>query len=93
MKHRKRISHYQQPDGGEKMSLEQITISVNTDVANAYRIASEEERHKLDLLVSLRLRDATRTKSSLKQIMGEISQNAQERGLTPDILQAILDES
>lgn len=75
------------------MSLEQITISVNTDVANAYRIASEEERRKLDLLVNLRLRDATRTKSSLKQIMGEISQNAQERGLTPDILQSILDES
>ena len=75
------------------MSLEQITISVNTDVANAYRIASEEERRKLDLLVNLRLRDATRTKSSLKQTMGEISQNAQERGLTPDILQSILDES
>ena len=75
------------------MSLEQITISVNTDVANAYRIASEEERRKLDLLVNLRLRDATRTKLSLKQIMGEISQNAQERGLTPDILQSILDES
>jgi len=60
------------------MSLEQITISVNTDVANAYRIASEEERRKLDLLVNLRLRDATRTKSSLKQTMGEISQNAKD---------------
>jgi len=60
------------------MSLEQITISVNTDVANAYRIASEEERRRLDLLVNLRLRDATRTKSSLKQIMGEISQNAKD---------------
>ncbi len=68
------------------MSREQITISVNTDVANAYRVASEEERRKLDLLVNLRLRDATRTKSSLRQIMGEISQNAEERGLTPDII-------
>ena len=75
------------------MNLEPITISVNTDVANAYQIASDEERRKFDLLVSLRLRDATRTKSSLKQIMGEISQNAQERGLTPDILQSILNES
>jgi hypothetical protein len=75
------------------MSQEQITISVNTDVANAYRIASEDERRKLDLLVNLRLRGATRTRSSLKQIMGEISQNAQERGLTPDILQSILNES
>lgn len=74
------------------MSVEQITISVNSDVANAYRAASEEERCKLDLLVNLRLRDATRTKISLKQIMWEISQNAQKRGLTPEILQSILNE-
>ena len=74
------------------MSVEQITISVNADVANAYWAASEEERCKLDLLVNLRLRDATRTKISLKQIMWEISQNAQKRGLTPEILQSILNE-
>lgn len=74
------------------MTIEQITISVNADVANAYRVASEEERRQLDLLVNLRLRDATRVKTSLKQIMREISQNAQERGLTPEILQSILNE-
>lgn len=75
------------------MGLEQITVSVNTDVARAYRVASEKERYKLDLLVNLRLRDATRTPSSLRQLLGEISRNAQERGLTPTILQSILDES
>ncbi|MBM3238809.1 hypothetical protein FJZ31_21170 [Candidatus Poribacteria bacterium] len=74
------------------MSVEQITISVSADVANVYRAASEEERCKLDVLVKLRLRDATRTKTSLKQIMWEISQNAQKRGLTPEILQSILNE-
>ena len=74
------------------MSVEQITVSVDSDVANAYRSAPDEERRKLDLLVNLRLRDATRCKTSLKEIMREISQNAQQRGLTPEILQSILDE-
>jgi predicted metalloprotease with PDZ domain len=44
------------------------------------------------LLVNLRLRDATRSKASLKDVMLEISQNAQQRGLTPEILQSMLDE-
>ncbi len=74
------------------MAAEQITVFVHPDVANAYRSASDDERRKLDLLVSLRLRDATRSKASLKDVMREISKNARERGLTPEILQSILDE-
>lgn len=71
---------------------DQITVSVDPDVANAYRLASDNDRRKLDLLVNLRLRDATRSKTSLKDIMLDISQKAQRRGLTPEILQSILDE-
>ena len=71
---------------------EQITVSVDPDVANAYRLASDNDRRKLDLLVNLRLRDATRSKASLKDVMLEISRNAQQRGLTPEILQFMLDE-
>ena len=41
------------------MSDDQITVSVDSAVASAYRAASDEERRKLDLLVNLRLRDAT----------------------------------
>ncbi len=33
---------------------EQITVSVDSDVANIYRPASDDERRKLDLLVNLR---------------------------------------
>jgi hypothetical protein len=36
--------------------------------------------------------DALRPSASLEQIMDEMSRNAQERGLTPEILQEILDE-
>jgi hypothetical protein len=71
---------------------DQITVSVDANVANAYRSASDEDRRKLDLLVNLRLRDATRSQESLKDVMREISQNAQQRGLTPEILQSMLDE-
>lgn len=74
------------------MTIEQITVSVDADVAKAYRSASEAERRKLDLLVSLRLREATHSTESLEAIAREVSQKAQQRGLTPDILQCILDE-
>ena len=69
-----------------------ITVSVDSDVANAYRSASDSERRKLDLLINLRLRDATASGKSLREVMLEISRNAQQRGLTPEILQSILDE-
>ena len=65
---------------------EQITVSVDADVANLYRSASDNERR------NLRLRDATESAKSLRDIMLEISRNAQRRGLTPEILQSILGE-
>lgn len=71
---------------------EQITVSVDSDVANRYRSASNKERRKLDLLINLRLRDVTKSEQSLRDTMLEISRNAQQRGLTPEILQSILDE-
>ena len=69
----------------------QITVSVDSDVASIYRSASDEERRKLDLLINLRLRDATASKKSLRDIMLDISRNAQRRGLTRETLQSILD--
>ena len=77
---------------GMNMPVEEIRIRVDAEAANAYRAASEEERRKLDLLLSLRLKEATRSGASLEQIMREISRKAQERGLTPEILKSILDE-
>lgn len=71
---------------------DRITVAVDADVARAYRSVSKQDRKKLDLLVNLRLRDATRSSQSLREVMEEISRNAQERGLTPEILRSILDE-
>lgn len=74
------------------MNVDQITVSVDSEVANAYRAASDEERRKLDLLINLRLRDATRSKASLAEVMRDISSSAAQRGLTPETLQSMLDE-
>jgi hypothetical protein len=74
------------------MNAEAITIQVDPESALVYRSASDEERRKLDLLLSLRLREVTRPGISLEDVMDELSRNAQSRGLTPAILQSILDE-
>ena len=72
---------------------EQITISLDTDLAEIYRSASESERRKLDLLINMRLRNIlTRPKKSLATLMDEISQEAQRNGMTPEILESILSE-
>ena len=72
--------------------MDRITVAVDADVAEAYRGVSARDRRKLDLLVNLRLRDATRSSQSLRDTMEEISRSAQQRGLTPEILRSILDE-
>ena len=43
---------------------EQITVSVDTDVADSYRSASISDRRKLDALVNLRLREATESRKT-----------------------------
>jgi len=74
------------------MQVEEITIRVDFEAANAYRTASEDDRRKLDLLLTLRLKEATRPGSPLKQVMRDIGRQAQERGVTPEILKSLLDE-
>ena len=70
---------------------DRITVSVDPDVANVYRTASDDDRRKLDLLINMCLREATESRTSLRDIMVEISRGAQRRGLTPENLQSILE--
>ena len=78
--------------GSRQQILEQIIVSVDPDLADMYRSASDDDRRKLDLIINLRLRDAIESRRSLQDIMLEISRNAQRRGVTPEILQSVLDE-
>ncbi|MBE9165905.1 MULTISPECIES: hypothetical protein [Microcoleaceae] len=72
------------------MQTKTIAIRVNAEVAKIFEAASEEQRRKLEALLSLKLRDAIRRKRPLEEVMSEMSRNAQSRGLTPEILDSIL---
>ena len=74
------------------MLTRQITIRVDPDVADAYLGATEEERRKLDLLLSLRLQDVMCRGESLDDVIRDVSEKAQARGLTPEILESILND-
>ncbi|MEW5869626.1 MAG: hypothetical protein AB1894_10150 [Chloroflexota bacterium] len=71
------------------MQSEPITILVDPEAARAFRSASPEYRRKLELLLGRQLLDFAHSQPSLEQVMHEISQNAKERGLTPDILEQL----
>ncbi|MDA0304478.1 MAG: hypothetical protein O3B45_08965 [Bacteroidetes bacterium] len=74
------------------MDTKTIQIQVTSEAAQAYESASQEERRKLDALLSLKLSEVKRGRRSLEAIMSEISRKAQERGMTPEILESILNE-
>lgn len=70
------------------MAVSTINIPVESDLAQVYQTASDEERQKLQVLVSLWLRDMA-AQGSLPALMDEISDRARERGLTPDLLDSL----
>jgi hypothetical protein len=75
------------------MSTEVITLEVDSEAARAFKSASDEEREKLQVLLGIWLREYAKTDViSLKGTMDEISKNAFEKGLTPEILKSILEE-
>lgn len=75
------------------MSTEAITLEVDADAATAFRSASVEERKKFVAFVSFLMKEFGKGPSpSLQETMDEISRNARAKGLTPEILNSILQE-
>jgi hypothetical protein len=74
------------------METQELTIRVTPEAARIYQNAPEQQRRKLDLLLSMHLSEAAQPGRSLNQLMKEASQEAQLHGLTPEILKEILDE-
>ncbi len=75
------------------MSTEITSIQVEPDIANAYNSASQEDQKKIQILMRLWLRElSTQPNMSLTEVMDMISDRAQARGLTPEILESILNE-
>lgn len=67
-----------------------ITLQVDADMAQAYGNAPAEDCSKLNLLMNLWLRQLTARSTSLSSLMDDISDKAQARGLTPEILEEML---
>jgi len=73
------------------MSTEITSIQVEPDIADAYNSASQEDQKKIQLLMGLWLRELSiQPNLSLTEVMDLISDRAQARGLTPEILESIL---
>lgn len=74
-------------------ATEPITINVDAEAARIFKSASPEERRKLELKFTLQLLGTgQQQQQSLEELAREVSRKAQERGLTPEILQDILDD-
>jgi hypothetical protein len=73
------------------MATATISIQVDEEAAKAFAAASTEEQRKIELLLSLRLQDLTiSSQRSIKAVMDEIGEQAEARGLTPEILESLL---
>ncbi len=73
-------------------NTETIAVAVDAEIAEKYRSASDMDRRRMDLLINMHLRRMMGPRRPLEEIMQELSREAQENGLTPEILQSILDE-
>lgn len=73
------------------MATATITIQVDEAAARAFEAAPAEDQRKMELLLSLRLRDITAdVRRDLKAVMDEIGAQAEALGLTPDSLESLL---
>ena len=73
------------------MTVANVSIQLDADAAQIYTTASAENRKKLQLLLSFWLREFDMPSISLTDLMDEISEKPQARGLTPELLETLLD--
>jgi hypothetical protein len=75
------------------MATEAITIKVDSEAARVFNTAPAEEQRKMEALLSLWLKGiAAADARPLKEVMDEIGREAQRRGMTPGILESILND-
>jgi len=76
--------------------MTQVTISLETDVASAFLKADPQMRKKAETLMNIWLKDLFKNKTKAKKELLEIMQTAgkiaQTNGLTPEILERLLNE-
>jgi len=67
-----------------------VNIPLDNETAKIYEKAPQADKKKMQVLLSLWLREFEKPSVSLDELMDDVSRKAQERGLTPEILEAIL---
>jgi len=67
-----------------------VNIPIDNQTAEMYQQASSVDQRKMQLLMGLWLREFEKPSITLEKLMDDISRKAQERGLTPEILESIL---
>lgn len=69
-----------------------ITIPLDSQTAQVYNSASAEEKRKMKTLLGLWLRELVRGEQrSLQQILDATGRKAQARGLTPEMLESLVE--
>lgn len=71
--------------------METITIPVDPAIAKAYREADPENQQKIAMFLNVVLKK-TINKRPLLEIMEDVSQQAIAKGMTPEILESILND-
>ena len=68
-----------------------VTIELEDEAAELFRSASDEERKRMELLLSLWLREyATGSKVPFDTLLDQMSDRAEARGLTRETLDSLL---
>jgi hypothetical protein len=69
-----------------------ITIPLDPQTARAYDSASPEEKRKMQALLSLWLRElAAGDYPSLQRVLDEVGSKARAKGMTPEVLNSLLE--
>jgi hypothetical protein len=69
-----------------------VNIPLDNETAKIYEKAPLADKKKMQVLMSLWLREFENPSISLDELMDDISRKAQARGLTPEILESILND-
>jgi len=67
-----------------------VPVSVDNETAKIYEQASAADKKKMQLLLSLWLREFEKPSVSLEKLMDNVSRKARERGLTSEVLESTL---
>jgi len=67
-----------------------VNIPLDNETAKIYEKAPLADKKKMQLLMSLWLREFEKPSKTLDKLMNDMSRKAKERGLTAEILESIL---